>query len=73
MDSGAVPLACPESRRSEALRWGDDYELLFTLPPATDPCVAATCIGRVVEGPSGTLLLDGNPIESGEKLGFEHH
>jgi thiamine-monophosphate kinase len=73
LDSGAVPLACPESRRSEALRWGDDYELLFTLPPATDPCVAATCIGRVVEGPSGTLLLDGNPIESGEKLGFEHH
>lgn len=73
LDSTAVPLACPESRRSEALRWGDDYELLFTLPAATDPGVAATCIGRVLEGPKGAIRLDGELFESGENLGFEHH
>ncbi|MDE2410973.1 MAG: thiamine-phosphate kinase, partial [Sphingomonadales bacterium] len=33
IDSAAVPIATDEARRSEALRWGDDYELLFTLPP----------------------------------------
>lgn len=73
LDSAAVPLACPESRRNDALRWGDDYELLFTLPPATDPGLAATCIGQVVEGPRGSLRLDGKIIDSGENLGFEHH
>lgn len=73
LDSAAVPLACPESRRNDALRWGDDYELLFTLPPATDPGLAAACIGQVVEAPRGSLRLDGKIIESGENLGFEHH
>ena len=33
IDSAAVPIATPEDRRAEALRWGDDYQLLFTLPP----------------------------------------
>ena len=73
LDSTAVPLACPEPRREEALRWGDDYELLFTLPAGTAPPVAATCIGEVLEGPSGTLQLDGKPVEAGDNLGFEHH
>jgi thiamine-monophosphate kinase len=73
LNTAAVPLACPESRRDEALRWGDDYELLFTLPAATDPGVGATCIGEVQAGPAGTLRLDGRLVESGENLGFEHH
>ena len=73
LGTAAVPLACPESRRSEALRWGDDYELLFTLPPDIDPAVRATCIGTVLAGPAGTLQLDGRIIDSGENLGFEHH
>jgi thiamine-monophosphate kinase len=73
LNTAAVPLACPESRRHEALRWGDDYELLFTLPAATDPGVGATCIGEVQAGPAGTLRLDGRLVESGENLGFEHH
>jgi thiamine-monophosphate kinase len=73
LNTAAVPLACPESRRDKALRWGDDYELLFTLPAATDPGVGATCIGEVLVGPAGTLRLDGRLVESGENLGFEHH
>ena len=72
IDSAAVPLACPESRRAEALRWGDDYELLFTLPAGIAPAVAATCIGTALPGPSGTLLVDGIAPADSESLGFEH-
>lgn len=73
IDSAAVPLACPESRRAEALRWGDDYELLFTLPPNVTPATAATCIGTAISGPAGRLLVDGKAPDSPENLGFEHH
>jgi thiamine-monophosphate kinase len=72
LDSGAVPLACPESRRAEALRWGDDYELLFTLPAGVAPAAAASCIGKVAAGPAGDLLVDGKAPELGKGLGFEH-
>lgn len=56
--------------QSQALRCvlsgGDDYELLFTAPPAADSALlaaaqssgtAVTCIGRITEGP-GLRLLD---------------
>lgn len=72
LDSAAVPLACSEARRAEALRWGDDYELLFTLPEATFPPVAATRIGTVMEGGPAPLILDGAACPSPEGLGFEH-
>jgi len=72
LDGSAVPLACPESRRAEALRWGDDYELLFTLAPDSVPCVPATCIGEVRNGPAGTIEIDGIVALSPENLGFEH-
>jgi thiamine-monophosphate kinase len=70
--TAAVPLACPESRRSEALRWGDDYELLFTLPAGIAPAVPATCIGEATAGPPGSLEIDGVSVLSPENLGFEH-
>ena len=72
IDSAAVPLACPASRRAEALRWGDDYELLVTLPDGIAPAAEATCIGAVLPGPSGTLLVDGTAPDDSESLGFEH-
>lgn len=72
LESAAAPLACPESRRAEALRWGDDYELLFTLPAGMAPNVPATRIGTVLEGPAGTILLDGTEPDSRQGLGFEH-
>lgn len=68
----AVPLICPEARRAEALRWGDDYELLFTLPAGVTPAVPATCIGTARPGPAGTILLDGIAPDASESLGFEH-
>jgi thiamine-monophosphate kinase len=72
VDTAAIPLACPENRRTEALRWGDDYELLFTLPQGAVPPVAATCVGAVLEWPAGTLLIDGIEADQAGNLGFEH-
>jgi len=69
IDSAAVPLAAPEHRRDEALRWGDDYQLLFTLPGEVAPPVTAWRIGRVL-AEDGVVLLDGAPPEGG--LGYEH-
>lgn len=72
LDSAAVPVpaALPESRRIEALRWGDDYELLFTLPPDAMPPCTATSIGIVTNQGSAPLLLDGAPQHG--PLGYEH-
>lgn len=66
----AVPIATPEARRDEAMRWGDDYQLLFTLPAGTVPPCPAQRIGEVLEQGPEPLLLDGAPPLG--KLGFEH-
>ena len=69
LDSAAVPVAAPD-RRDDALRWGDDYELLFTLPASVQPPVPATLIGEVREKSGALLLLDGEaPTGS---LGYQH-
>lgn len=70
IDSLAVPIAVPELRRNEALRWGDDYELLFTAAPGAALPVAATRIGTVCDPGPHSLLIDGR-IPVG-KLGYEH-
>jgi thiamine-monophosphate kinase len=71
--SADVPIAAPESRRDEALRWGDDYELLFTAPANLVLPVAATRIGEVRPWQSAPLLLDGKALSANEKAGFEHN
>jgi thiamine-monophosphate kinase len=68
--SADVPIAVPEQRRADALRWGEDYELLFTLPPDVEPAVSAWRIGDVRERAEAPLLLDGKPPEG--PLGYEH-
>lgn len=70
LEAGAVPIALPEARRDEALRWGDDYELLFTLPPAVPCPVMATPIGVVQVRGATHLLVDGMPPDG--PLGYEH-
>jgi thiamine-monophosphate kinase len=65
-----VPIAVPENRRADALRWGEDYELLFTLPAGVEPTVSAWRIGEVIELGETSLLLDGRPPEG--PLGYEH-
>ena len=72
IDSAAVPIATPEARRDEALRWGDDYQLLFSAPTQLALPVAAMRIGEVLERGAATLVLDGVPLEEDAGLGFEH-
>jgi thiamine-monophosphate kinase len=72
IEERAVPIAAPEDRRSDALRWGDDYELLFTLPAGNEPPVPATRIGRVEPRGPVPLFLDGEPIANRDGLGYEH-
>ncbi|MGB3806547.1 MAG: thiamine-phosphate kinase [Erythrobacter sp.] len=71
LDSEKVPVADP-SRRAELLRWGDDYELLFTLPPNREPPVAATRIGTVEARGPAPLVLDGRPMTEQQGLGYQH-
>jgi thiamine-monophosphate kinase len=70
LDSAAVPIAAPEARRADALRWGDDYELLATLPAGVEPPFKAWRIGEVLPPDEAPLLLDGRPPEG--SLGYEH-
>jgi thiamine-monophosphate kinase len=72
IDRLSVPLACPEGRRDAALRWGDDYQLLFTLPPGTALPVPAHRIGTVLEQGIAPLLLDGEALGDDAALGYQH-
>ena len=71
-DCAAVPVAVPEDRRADALRWGDDYALLFTAPEAADLPVAATRIGSVLPLGESPLLLDGTAPSPDDPLGYRH-
>ncbi|GHC99393.1 thiamine-phosphate kinase [Novosphingobium pokkalii] len=72
IDSAACPLPpdLPVARRREALAWGDDYELLFTLPAGTLPPCPATRIGVVQPAGPVPLLLDGACPQG--RLGYQH-
>jgi thiamine-monophosphate kinase len=70
IDRAAVPIVTPEARRDEALRWGEDYRLLFTLPADLSPPVPAYRIGTVEPRGDHALLLDGTPPPG--KLGYLH-
>ena len=71
LDTGMIPIAAPEQRRDEALRWGDDYELLFTAPEtAVFPCEVHR-IGTVQKG-KPPLTLNGEPIPLSGGLGYQH-
>ncbi len=58
--------------RMQAASWGDDYQLLFAIPPEVDVPVAATLIGRVVQG-AGLFLFDGDQqLPLPPTLGYQH-
>lgn len=71
LESQAIPVADP-LRRDECLRWGDDYELLFTLPPGAACPVPAALIGTVLGGAGAPLRLDDTAFETSNGLGFTH-
>jgi thiamine-monophosphate kinase len=72
IDGAAVPIATSEARRGEALRWGDDYQLLFTLPAGQDSPVPAQCIGQVIAAGADPILLDTVPLNEASGLGYQH-
>lgn len=71
IDSAAVPVADP-ARRIDCLTWGDDYQLLFTLPAGTESPVPATRIGTVEPRGFAPLFLDGEALLNPEGLGYTH-
>ena len=69
----AVPIP-PElaADRLRAATWGDDYQLLFALPPGVVPAVAATCVGVFALGSGLTLSDAGVAVPLPERLGYQH-
>lgn len=64
------PQALPASRRDEAMRWGDDYELLFSLRPGTAPPVHAFRIGIATSRSLSPVIVDG--VQPTGPLGYMH-
>ncbi|WP_347301849.1 thiamine-phosphate kinase [Croceibacterium sp. TMG7-5b_MA50] len=72
IDTHAVPIALPDRRRLQALSWGDDYQLLFTLPPGATPPVPATQVGQVEQRGFVPMFVDGQPVANAGGLGWQH-
>ena len=75
LDREAIPLAegvAPAGRADEALRWGEDFQLLFTLPRLTEPPIAAHRIGEAIAAGQFPILLDGAPPDPDRPLGYLH-
>ena len=89
IDLDAVPLSpsyvyalgANRSARLRAATAGDDYELLFTVPPDTAPAILAlserlglplTRIGRTAPAAGLRLLDHGAPVPLPDRLGYEH-
>jgi len=72
LDPARIPLPASllPGRTRDALGWGDDYELLFTLPDGQTPPCPATRIGTALNRGNEPLLL-GNAAPEGP-LGYEH-
>lgn len=72
IDLATIPVALPLVDPLDASTAGDDYELLFTLPPDATPPVPATRIGTAAPGAGLTLTHSGRPIPLPDKLGYQH-
>ena len=72
LDPACIPLprGLPPERTHDAMRWGDDYELLFTLPAGQTPPCTATEIGEVRPRGAHPILLGETPPAG--PLGYEH-
>jgi thiamine-monophosphate kinase len=57
------------STLDRALHGGEDYELLFTLPPGKSPPRGTTLIGSIVKGHEGAVVFQGEPLKP---RGYDH-
>jgi thiamine-monophosphate kinase len=81
LDADAIPLSAAYcalrgdsiDSRLQAASWGDDYQLLFTLPEGAALPVAATAIGTVGEGSALVLFDAGRRLPLPPSLGYQHH
>lgn len=71
IDPYAVPVAS-NKRRDDCMRWGDDYELLFTAPPHAALPVQASHIGVVTAAGIAPLQLGRSLLVSPANLGYQH-
>ncbi len=71
LDPTAIPVGDP-ARAAQCLRWGDDYELLFTAPAAALLPVPAHRIGIVTAPDSAPLKLGSEPLGEPALLGYRH-
>lgn len=69
--SDAFPVADP-ARRDECVRWGDDYQLLFTAPAELALPVAASRIGTVTGQDNAALWVDSHILTPEDGLGYQH-
>lgn len=66
-----IPVAAPD-RFEECIRWGDDYQLLFTAPANAHLPVEAIRIGSVSAADSAPLWLDDDILTPADGLGYQH-
>ncbi|QDH35447.1 thiamine-phosphate kinase [Porphyrobacter sp. YT40] len=71
LDPAAIPVADP-SRMEDCIRWGDDYELLFTARPSATLPVAAHRIGTVSPHGLAPLTLGETALTDPASLGYRH-
>ena len=70
--SAAIPIATDEARRNEALRWGDDYQLLFTADPTIQMPIASFRIGEAMAKCAASVVLDGVALHQTAQMGYVH-
>ncbi len=56
----------------QALHGGEDYELLFTMPPGAKPPRGSFRIGEIVRGGAASVRLKGRPLPVGGYDHFKH-
>ena len=66
-----IPVADTD-RTEDCIRWGDDYELLFTADPETILPVPASAIGKVEAEGEAPVYLGGTAFADPETLGYRH-
>ena len=71
LDPAAIPVADP-AQFEKCIRWGDDYEVLFTAPPAAALPVAVHRIGTVAPRGPAPLLLGDTALADPASLGYRH-